>query len=70
VQDINSVYDKIYDEEDIGITFDLEADIRKLFSWNTNLVYTWISVEYQHARSVFFKIRAKTLEFQSNRFLG
>ena len=47
-----SIRDAYHDAQDALIKFDFDADLTKLFDWNTHLVFAWISVEFSHNTSV------------------
>ncbi len=49
---LHYVDDKYMEVDDTLITFDFDADLRKLFDWNTHMLFVWISVEFNHTRSV------------------
>ena len=50
------VNDKFINEDAISFTFDFEADLRPLFNWNTNLIFAYISCEYNTTKSSFNRV--------------
>ena len=52
------IYDKYYDEDVASFQFDLKADLRGLFNWNTNIIFASIICEYETEQS---KVNAITV---------
>lgn len=50
------VRDNYINEDALSFTFDFEADLRKVFNWNTNLIFVYITCEYNTSKSEFNKI--------------
>ena len=50
------VKDNFIGEDAISFTFDFKADLRPLFNWNTNLIFAYISCEYNTTKSNFNRI--------------
>lgn len=49
-------YDRFINEEALSFTFDLETDLRPVFNWNTNLLFVYITCEYNTTKSDLNKI--------------
>ena len=43
--------DRYYNEDVLSFTFDFEADLSPLYNWNTNLIFAYISCEYETSKS-------------------
>jgi len=43
--------DNYYNEEVFSFFMDLHADLRPLFNWNTNLIFAYITAEYETKKS-------------------
>ena len=43
-------------EDALSFDFDFDADLTPLFNWNTNLIFTYISCEYNNTKSGYNKI--------------
>ena len=43
--------DRYINEDAISFTFDFEADLRPLFNWNTNLIFAYISCQFNTTRT-------------------
>ena len=39
-------FDRIYEEEFVAFQFDMKADIRELFNWNTNIIFLTLFCEF------------------------
>ncbi len=47
-----SIKDKYHRTEEALLTFDLNANLTRLFDWNTHIVFMWVSVAYSSPSSV------------------
>ena len=45
------VNDNFINEDALSFTFDFAVDLRPLFNWNTNLIFVYISCEYNTTKS-------------------
>lgn len=43
-------------EDALSFTFDLDADLSPLFNWNTNIIFVYITCEYNTTKSSFNKV--------------
>ena len=43
--------DRYYNEDVLSFTFDFEVDLSPLYNWNTNLIFAYISCEYETSKS-------------------
>jgi hypothetical protein len=50
------VKDHYINEDALSFTFDFGVDLRPLFNWNTNIIFTYISCEYNTTKSNFNKV--------------
>lgn len=50
------VRDNFINEDAISFTFDFKADMRPLFNWNTNMLFVYISCEYNTTKSTFNRV--------------
>ena len=50
------VADRYIGEDAMSFTFDFEADLRDVFNWNTNLIFAYITCEYNTTASTFNKV--------------
>ncbi|TNV75511.1 hypothetical protein FGO68_gene11459 [Halteria grandinella] len=50
------VKDNYINEDALSFTFDFKVDLRPLFNWNTNLVFAYISCEYNTTKSSFNRV--------------
>ncbi len=50
------VKDNYINEDALSFQFDFEVDMRPLYNWNTNLVFAYISCEYNTTKSTFNKV--------------
>lgn len=47
------VRDNYINEDALSFNFDFKADLRPLFNWNTNMLFVYISCEYNTTKSNF-----------------
>lgn len=45
------VKDNFINEDALSFTFDFETDLRPLFNWNTNIVFVYMTCEYNTTKS-------------------
>lgn len=45
--------DRYINEEASSFTFDLEANLTKVFNWNTNMLFVYLSCEFNTSKSDF-----------------
>jgi hypothetical protein len=50
------VADRYINEDALSFTFDFEAELTEVFNWNTNLIFAYITCEYNTTKSTFNKI--------------
>jgi hypothetical protein len=48
--------DRYINEDALSFTFDFEADLLPLYNWNTNLIFAYISCEYETSKSKFNRV--------------
>jgi signal peptidase complex subunit 3 len=57
LQNVESfVRDRFINEDALSFTFDLDADLTKVFNWNTNLLFVYITVEFKSKFTDYNKI--------------
>jgi hypothetical protein len=47
------VKDNFINEDALSFTFDFGADLRPLFNWNTNIIFVYLSCEYNTTKSQY-----------------
>lgn len=50
------VKDNFINEDAISFTFDFKADLRPIVNWNTNILFMYISCEYNTTKSKFNRV--------------
>ena len=48
--------DNYINEDAMSFRFDFKADLTGLFNWNTNLIFAYISCEFETSKSKFNKV--------------
>ena len=57
VKDFNTfVRDNYINEDALSFQFDFTADLTKVFNWNTNIIFAYITCEYNTTKSQFNKV--------------
>jgi hypothetical protein len=50
------VADKYVNEDALSFTFDFDVDLTPVINWNTNIVFLYLSCEYNTTKSTFNKV--------------